>query len=578
MSRRLHALAVDLDGTLTHSGLIAPATLDALRQIRGEGVATILVTGRSREDLGRYFPRLTEHFDDVVTDNGCVLAVGGVSQYLAEPVDERLRWAMVGAGIELEVGDCLLSCDGAHRHLVVELIEHFGLDAQLLLNRGRLMVLPAGVTKATGLLAALHRLGLSRHNAMAVGDAENDLAMLTTAQMGVAVANAAPSVKAVADLVLEAPDGEGVRRLLTQDWQGTWAARQKHTRDDLTIGRFEDGEAACVPATTPNILISGESGSGKSYLAGLLVEALSALDFRVLVVDIEGDYLGLRHLPDVVVFSGHEPPDELVLESIMRWGGQSVVVDLSVVDRAVAAAYLARLPGLIASLRELSGMPHWVILDEAHSSLGSGGTMEGALGSADEGFVFVTYRPGDLPRADVPLVGAVISVHGVPPGADHSDATLRLGDGPARTFVADPRQTSHARHWHKYTALPMTASHWFTFTDADGREVAIAHSVAEFAHLLRELPYAVVRRHVHRGDVSRWIADLGSRELEVAVREVADPPRWPADGDPESGAGLADTISSRLVDGLIDRRSPPTADAPDRTPSDAPDDAAPGIS
>ena len=53
--------------------------------------------------------------------------------------------------------------------------------------------------------------------------------------MGVAVANAAPSVKAVADLVLEAPDGEGVRRLLTQDWQGTWAARQKHTRDDLTL-------------------------------------------------------------------------------------------------------------------------------------------------------------------------------------------------------------------------------------------------------------------------------------------------------------------------------------------------------
>ncbi|MEI2777892.1 MAG: hypothetical protein V9G19_18410 [Tetrasphaera sp.] len=41
---------------------------------------------------------------------------------------------------------------------------------------------------------------------------------------------------------------------------------------------------------------------------------------------------------------------------------------------------------------------------------------------------------------------------------------------------------------------------------------------------------------------------------------------------------MADTISSRLVDGLIDRRSPPTADAPDRTPSDAPDDAAPGIS
>ena len=39
------------------------------------------------------------------------------------------------------------------------------------------MVLPSGVNKATGLSAALVELGLSRHNVVAVGDAENDHAL-----------------------------------------------------------------------------------------------------------------------------------------------------------------------------------------------------------------------------------------------------------------------------------------------------------------------------------------------------------------------------------------------------------------
>ena len=52
------------------------------------------------------------------------------------------------------------------------------------------MVLPAGVTKGTGLGAVLAEMSLSPHNTVAVGDAENHLSLLGMAEIGVAVADA----------------------------------------------------------------------------------------------------------------------------------------------------------------------------------------------------------------------------------------------------------------------------------------------------------------------------------------------------------------------------------------------------
>ena len=58
------------------------------------------------------------------------------------------------------------------------------------------MILPSGVNKATGLAAALKDLGLSAHEVVGVGDAENDHAFLSFCECAVAVANALPAVKA----------------------------------------------------------------------------------------------------------------------------------------------------------------------------------------------------------------------------------------------------------------------------------------------------------------------------------------------------------------------------------------------
>ena len=61
---------------------------------------------------------------------------------------------------------------------MLEAIRDLGLELQVIFNKGAVMVLPSGVNKATGLDAALDELGLSPHNVVGVGDAENDHAFL----------------------------------------------------------------------------------------------------------------------------------------------------------------------------------------------------------------------------------------------------------------------------------------------------------------------------------------------------------------------------------------------------------------
>jgi hydroxymethylpyrimidine pyrophosphatase-like HAD family hydrolase len=48
---------------------------------------------------------------------------------------------------------------------------------------------------------------------VAVGDGENDVALLRAAGVGVAVENAVEELKAEADIVLTAPAGDGIRML-----------------------------------------------------------------------------------------------------------------------------------------------------------------------------------------------------------------------------------------------------------------------------------------------------------------------------------------------------------------------------
>jgi hypothetical protein len=116
----------------------------------------------------------------------------------------------------LSVGRAILSTWEPFESVVVHTIHEMELDLQISFNKHSVMVLPAGVNKATGLSTALEMLGETAEATVAVGDAENDLVMLSMAGAGAAVGNALASVKERADLVMAGRAGEGVRELVDQ--------------------------------------------------------------------------------------------------------------------------------------------------------------------------------------------------------------------------------------------------------------------------------------------------------------------------------------------------------------------------
>jgi hydroxymethylpyrimidine pyrophosphatase-like HAD family hydrolase len=101
-----------------------------------------------------------------------------------------------------------------HEDTVLDVIRQLGLEYQVIFNKGAVMVLPSGINKAFGLGAALEEMGLSPHNTVAVGDAENDHTLLSLCGCGVAVANALPMLKERADYVTKAERGAGVTELI----------------------------------------------------------------------------------------------------------------------------------------------------------------------------------------------------------------------------------------------------------------------------------------------------------------------------------------------------------------------------
>ena len=96
------------------------------------------------------------------------------------------------------------------------------------------MVLPTGINKASGLRAAVLELGLSPHNAVGVGDAENDEAFLRLCDASAAVDNALETVKKQVDVVLSGAGSVGVVELIKQLIADDLHAAL-HDRPDRTI-------------------------------------------------------------------------------------------------------------------------------------------------------------------------------------------------------------------------------------------------------------------------------------------------------------------------------------------------------
>jgi HAD superfamily hydrolase (TIGR01484 family) len=215
---RYLVLACDYDGTLALDGRVGDESVAALERLHVSGRKLILVTGRELDDLLSVFSH-SHLFDWVVAENGALLyqPSTGAEKVLGGRPPERFVQALRDRGVQpLSTGRVIVATWQPHETAVLKVIEECGLELQVILNKGAVMVLPSGINKATGLAAVLTELGLSPRDAVGIGDAENDHAFLSLCGCAVAVANALPALKKRAHFVTRADHGAGVAELIDE--------------------------------------------------------------------------------------------------------------------------------------------------------------------------------------------------------------------------------------------------------------------------------------------------------------------------------------------------------------------------
>ncbi|MBS1164298.1 MAG: HAD-superfamily hydrolase, subfamily [Proteobacteria bacterium] len=213
----LKVLAADYDGTLADRGRMSADTVAALRSLRAGGFRLILVSGRRLDNIRQVCGEL-DLFDAVILENGAVsfCPATGTEQLIAPAVDERFLADLARElpGEPLFVGRSMVATAAGNAGCVEVLIALGGYDLEVVGCGRRILVLPKGINKRSGLSHALASLGLHRDQVIAVGDEENDMELFKGCALTAAVGNAAPELKATANLVLPGESGQSVQCLV----------------------------------------------------------------------------------------------------------------------------------------------------------------------------------------------------------------------------------------------------------------------------------------------------------------------------------------------------------------------------
>jgi hypothetical protein len=223
----------------------------------------------------------------------------------------------------------------------------------------------------------------------------------------------------------------------------------------------------------------------------------------------------------------------------------SVLIDLSKVARRQKVEYLHTLLPFLRAFRRRTGLPHKILIDEAHDYLPEPEGNE--LVDADlGGYVLVSYRLSDLAESIRTTPDAVVFVtcerdeaelatlasmckrrgEGLDVKADAlcdlatNEAALLPGSDESgsdiRRFRLIPRLTSHVRHRVKYLDMGVLDDQAFVF-DGSTPGQARARTLREFMELLQTEPPPTIEGHLERHDFSRWLLDV-FRDAPLAAR------------------------------------------------------------
>ena len=561
---KFSVLALDFDGTIARNDTLDPDVRAAIGELRARNIVVLLATGRILEDLRRVAGEL--HFvDAVVAENGAIVHFPGSDYSIptGQPPPAELLTALADRSISCDVGRVVIEADANDACRILDVIRQLELPLVIAFNRGRLMVLPQTISKATGVRQALGILRLSPHNAVAIGDAENDHELLRTCELGVAVDWGSDALKAAADYVLPGEGPPAVAGFIRALANRRRIATPLQARRRLLLGYADDGQAVALAVRGRNVLVAGDVKSGKSWVTGLLCEQLILHGYCLCVIDPEGDYVSLESLPGVAVFGGADPlPRPMELLRALRHADVSIVIDMSHASQDEKAEYMRAVLPALATLRHHTGLPHRIVVDEAHYFLHDADA-PAVLDLELNGYTLVSYQASRLHKEVLAATQAIVVTRESDPrevrslfelcrscagGRSEAEWDTLLGNlaigeavilpvtdealGDIRRIHLAPRLTPHVRHLAKYIDIPVPDRRAFVFWHGRTLTHERARTLREFVGVIERTPTSALDGHLRRGDFSRWISDVfGDYPLATTVRQIEQDYTTTAAGD-----------------------------------------------
>lgn len=533
---RYLALATDYDGTLALNGRVDATTVAALESLRASGRKLLMVTGRELDELLAIFPEV-HLFDWVVAENGALLYQPATK--LEKPLAERpppkfideLKRRGVGP---ISEGRVIVATWEPHETTCLQVIRDMALELEIIFNKGAVMILPTGVNKATGLLAALDQLGLSRHNVVGTGDAENDHAFLSICECSGAMSNALQALKDRSDIVTAKDHGAGVVEIIDQLLKDDLAQVSRGlTRHHIPLGKTPDGSDIRLRPYGRNLMVAGTSGGGKSTAVTGVLERIMETGRQLVVVDPEGDYENLEGA--LTIGTAQRGPTVAEVLDLLSRPNQHVVVNLvglPLDDRP--AFFLALLPQL-QELRTRTGRPHWIAVDETHHVLPVLWEPANlALPLALTGLIFITVHPAEVSVNALKAVDTILAV-GEDPGGTISELLRAIGEpvpalepvtlergevlyysrtegGKPQRVMPIPGRTVRRRHVRKYAEGDLGAESFY-FRGPDNKLNLQAQNLVLFMQIADGVDDETWLYHLKNNEYSNW--------FRIAIKDEA---------------------------------------------------------
>lgn len=200
------AIAVDFDRTLADK----PGKINerAFRKLKSLKKPLLLVTGRNTE-FCRSLIKKQRGFSAVVAENGSVVIFPKSKQTIVIDSDQMRDAREKLAGQDYSFGEVIVSAPLSKKNEIRKKLGSIK-GLKFVKNIDRVMLCPKNNDKGTGTMLALYHLEKKAKKTILIGDGENDVQLFNVPGFRVAVQNAVPKLKALADQVMKKNGSSGI--------------------------------------------------------------------------------------------------------------------------------------------------------------------------------------------------------------------------------------------------------------------------------------------------------------------------------------------------------------------------------